>query len=273
MNQHFERGDQEHGMPVIKARYEVARRYGATIDDMSRFEIGDCIAILINATPTLFWSMLHIYSDPVLLSCLREEVDTHVASNQSSVNTNESIGIGTLQEDCPLLVSTFREVLRYHTHYSTSRWVSEETLLADRYLLEKNSVLLMPGGVVHMDGSVWGEDMNAFNPRRFLQHDSKSGKAKLHPGAYRAWGGGSSLYPGRFFATTEITSVLAMFVMKFDVNPAHGDAWVIPKTEQNRVVSSFHPPSNDVKVSRHGFEGHEWKYTFGSGHENGYVMV
>ena len=272
MNEYFERGDQERGMPVIKARYKVNKKYGATLDDMSRFEIGDCIGILINATPTLFWSMLHIYSNPALLSSLREEMDAHIASHLSDDKKIHNIDIGTLQEDCPLLVSTFREVLRYHTHNSTSRWVSEETLLADRYLLKKDSVLLMPGGVVHMDASIWGEDVESFNARRFLKQDSKSAKTKLHPGAYRAWGGGTSLCPGRFFATTEITSVLAMFVARYDLNPANGNAWVIPKTEQNRVASSIHPPSNDVKVrilTRDGFEGHEWKYTFGSTHDGG----
>ena len=274
MNAYFERGDHERGMLVIKARYEVGKKYGATVDDMSRFEIGDCIGILVNATPTLFWSMVHVYSDPALLSSLRKEIDAHLATNPSPTGTSHSVHAGKLQEDCPLLFSTFREVLRYRTHNSTSRWVSEETILADQYLLKKDSVLLMPGGVVHMDSSVWGEDVNMFNPRRFLKQDSKSAKARLHPGAFRAWGGGSSLCPGRFFATTEITSVLAMFVVRFDVNPASGDAWVIPKTEHSRVASSMHPPLNDVKVkitTRNGFEGHEWRYAFDSAHGNGYA--
>lgn len=262
-------------MPVIKARYEVGKKYGATIDDMSRFEIGDCIGILVNATPTLFWSMLHIYSNPALLSSIREEVDAHVASQASDAKATYTICTSTLQEDCPLLFSTFREVLRYRTHNATSRWVSEETMLADRYLLKKDSVLLMPGGVVHMDSSVWGEDVDSFNPRRFLKHDSKSAKARLHPGAFRAWGGGSSLCPGRFFATTEITSVLALFVARFEVSPADGAKWVIPKTEHSRVASSMHPPANDVKVkitARDGFDGRGWRYTFGSSPGNGHVM-
>ncbi len=124
MNNYFERGDQEHGMPVIKARYEVGMKYGATLDDISRFEVGDCIGILVNATPALFWSMLHIYSDESLLSSLQKEVDAHIASQAANGETVHKIDIGTLQEDCPLLVSTFREVLRFHTHFSTSRYVN-----------------------------------------------------------------------------------------------------------------------------------------------------
>lgn len=275
MNAYFKRGDHEHGMPVIKARYKAGVKYGATIDDLSRFEIGDCIGVLVNAVPTFFWSTLHIYSDPQLLSSIREEVDAHVASNPITPKATHTINIGTLQEDCPLLLSTFREVLRFRTHNATSRWVSEETLLADRYLLKKGSVLMVPGGVVHMDSSVWGEDVNTFNPRRFLKHGgSKGSKARLHPGAFRAWGGGTSLCPGRFFATTEITSVLAMFVARFDISPAGGGAWAIPKTERSRIASSMHPPVNDVKVNiavRPGFEGHVWRYAFGSTHGNGYA--
>ena len=275
MNAYFERGDQENGMPVIKARYEVGKKYGATIDDMSRFEIGDCIGILVNATPTLFWCMLHIYSDPALLSSIREEVDAHVASQTAGAKASYTICTNTLQEDCPVLFSTFREVLRYRTHNATSRWVSEETMLADRYLLKKDSVLLMPGGVVHMDSSVWGDDVDTFNPRRFLKHDSKGAKARLHPGAFRAWGGGSSLCPGRFFATTEITSVLALFVARFEVSPADGGNLVIPQTEHSRVASSMHPPASDVKVKvspREGFDGRGWKYTFGPSRGNGHAV-
>ena len=273
MNEYFENGEQERGMPIIKARYEVGKKYGATTDDIARFEIGDCIGILVNATPALFWSMLHIYSDKSLLSALQEEVDAHIASQNSNDTTNHTIDVGTLQQDCPLLVSTFREVLRYHTHFSNSRFVSEETLLAERLLLKKGSVLLMPSGVAHMDGKFWGKEANLFNAKRFLkQQDLNVGsKSKTHAGAYRAWGGGANLCPGRFFATTEITSVLAMVVARYDIRPATGEVLVIPANEKDRVASSIPPPKNDVAVNiitRNGLEGHRWNYSFSTSSSN-----
>ena len=267
MNEYFERSDYKNGLGVLKMRYKVGKKYGATDDDLSRLEVGDLIGILINATPTLFWSLLHIYSDPALLVSLREEVDAQMArpAVRNSKMTH-TIDITTLQEMCPLLLSTFHEVLRYHTHNSTARWVKEDTLLANRYLLKKDTVVLIPGGVVHAYASLWGEDVSRFNPRRFLKQDSESETARLHPGAYRAWGGGQTLCPGRFFATAEITSALAMFVARYDITPVNGKGWIVPKTKGDRVVSSIHPPSTDVKVkitTRKGFQGHEWKDFFG----------
>ena len=275
MNDYFERGQQDYGMPLIKARYEVGKKYGATLDDISRFEIGDCLAILVNATPTLFWSMLHIYSDQSLLSSLREEMDAHITAQVSSDKAIRTIDISTLQHDCPLLLSTFREVLRLHTHFSTSRWVAEDTMLADRYLLQKDSVLQMPGGVVHREADIWGDDVDTFDARRFLkqQTSAAASKSKIHRGAFRAWGGGVSLCPGRFFATTEITSVLAMFVARYDVCAPSGGVLAIPDIEQNRIASSIPPPKTDVMVkitTRDGLEGYQWRYNFGasSGHDH-----
>ena len=267
MVEYFERGEHERGMPVIQARYSVGRRYGSRIEDMARYEIGDVIGILINAVPTFFWSILHIYSNEELLLHLREEVEaaTETIMTADGRTVKHRMNITDLQEACPLLLSTFREVLRYHTHNSTNRWVTEDTMIANKYLFKKDSIVQMPAGVVHTDESLWGSDCNKFDAHRFLkQQDLKaSGKAgRLHPGAYRAWGGGQTLCPGRFFATTEITCSLAMLVSRFDIQPV-GKKWKMPTVSGNRMAHSVHPPDNDVEVQiTTRVQGHEWEYVF-----------
>lgn len=277
MEDYFDKGEHENGLDVIKMRYRVGKAHGSSHKSLSRFEIGDLIGILVNATPTFFWVILHVYSDKDLLRAIRDEVEAAmvVSKGVDGGQTKHSIDITTLQDVCPLLVSTFREVLRWRTQFSTSRWVIQETLLADRYLLTKDSVVQMPSGVVHADATVWGPDVGLFNPRRFMKEDAPGSATangnltkkaeRVHPGAYRAWGGGQTLCPGRFFATTEITSALAMWVARFDVEPKKGK-WTMPEEDGSRLASSVHPPCQDVEVvvrTRPGLEGHQWEYIFG----------
>ena len=260
MIRYFERGDHKNGLGVIKVRYDVARKYGATISDIALFEIGDLLGVLVNAQPTFFWTLLHIFSDAALLQDIRHEI---TASGSLTISTSSngarkhSLDIITLQDSCPLLVSTYREVLRVRTLSSSNRWVMEDILL-NKYLLKKDSVLLIPGALIHSD-PVWGTNAKEFNPRRFLKDtNTKSG-------AYRAWGGGQTLCPGRFFATTEIVSAVAMMVMRFDMQPVGGKGWKMPETDTTRVASSICPPKQDVKVKiteREGYKGDQWGFRF-----------
>lgn len=322
IHEYLDRGDHKYALGVLKARYDALINNGGTIDDVARFEIGDLIGVLTNATPTFFWMLLTIYSDPALLQDIRAEISTIMTTTTtsnppppppSSSSTDPSnrnrnrkrkhtLDITALTPtNTPLLHSTYRELLRHRTQSSTSRWITQDTLLANRYLLKQDSVLLIPGALIHAD-PVWGPDRAAFNPRRFLpnppqeQHSpspltststtiatSSSSSSKIHPGAYRAWGGGQTLCPGRFFATTEITSAVAMVLMRFDIEPVspvnggngkgkeRGNGkgeWVFPSVGGNRLVSSIHPPREDVRVrvcEREGSKGDEWEFGFAEG--------
>lgn len=257
---YYARGDDKDSLGVLTVRSDVGKKYGASIDEISRFEMGDAIGVLINATPTLFWTILQIYSDRALLADIRAEIAAFTTTESPADRPRRHIlDINTLQDACPLLVSTYREVLRTRTQAQTSRWVTQDTILADRYLLKKDSVLLIPGALIHAD-PVWGPDAKEFNPRRFM------GKTDVKAGANRTWGGGQTLCPGRFFATMEITCSVAMMVARFDLQPVgNGGRWVIPKQDGNSVASSIHPPKTDFKVTvaeREEYRGDQWAYRF-----------
>ena len=289
INEYFNRGDHKYGLGVLRVRHNAVINNGGTNDDVARFEIGDLVGVLVNATPTFFWMLLTIYSDPILL----EEIRTEIAAVTTTTTTTEPSPTGTekqkheiditiLEAKCPLLISSYRELLRHRTQSSSSRWIVKDTILADQYLLKKDSVLMIPGALIHAD-PIWGPDRTAYNPRRFLKTNPPTSTAtpdapepaktaKVHPGAYRAWGGGQTLCPGRFFATTEITSAVAMVVMRFEMEAVDGKGgkgeWVFPKVDGNRVASSIHPPSRDVRVrvrEREGWRGDEWGFKFAEG--------
>lgn len=306
INEYFDRGDHKYGLGVLKVRHDAVINNGGTTDDVARFEIGDLIGVLVNATPTFFWMLLTIYSDPSLLQEIRTEIaavmttTTIIEPSSSSMGCEKrkhEIDISLIESKCPLLLSAYRELLRLRTQSSSSRWIVKDTLIADQYLLKKDSVLMVPGALIHAD-PIWGPDRGEYNPRRFLKNNptisaststststafpsttstkksDQDKSAKVHPGAYRAWGGGQTLCPGRFFATTEITAAVAMVVARFEIEPVDANGgrvkWRFPKVDGNRVASSVHPPSEDVRVrvtEREEWRGDEWGFRFANTRE------
>ncbi|KAI4248216.1 MAG: hypothetical protein L6R42_009372 [Xanthoria sp. 1 TBL-2021] len=126
----------------------------------------------------------------------------------------------------------------------------------------------MPGYPVHTMPSIWGPDVESFNPHRFMKIEKKSKEKspKQHPASFRTFGGGATLCPGRHFATAELCAATAMMVMRFDLEPVdNGGVWVIPRYEYGRVASAVPPPDSDVKVrikTRKGMEEVSWRFGF-----------
>ncbi|KAI4114384.1 MAG: hypothetical protein LQ338_008016, partial [Usnochroma carphineum] len=54
--------------------------------------------------------------------------------------------------------------------------------------------------------------------------------------AFRAFGGGTTLCPGRQFATTEILATVVTMIMRYDFIPAEG-RWVAPETEKTNIAA------------------------------------
>ena len=234
---------------LTQGRYFQNRKHGISIEAMARFEIGNLIGVLVNATPTTFWLLVHIYSKSDLLDHLRHEV-SDLISTKIDPNTSyklHSLDVVRLRDSCPLLVSTYQEVLRVKSTSASSRWVLEDTVLNDRFLLKKDSMVQMPSSVMHRDESLWGGTGRLFDSRRFLKGDASKGKQKVIPGAFRAFGGGSSLCPGRHFATTEILAGVAMIIMRFDMSPVSGQ-WVLPEASSKGIASAIPPPASDLPV-------------------------
>ncbi|CAO1603593.1 hypothetical protein XANCAGTX0491_007175 [Xanthoria calcicola] len=267
LSDYFKENGPETGSELIQARWEVNKKYGAAQYTAS-FEIGNLIGVLINATPSFFWMLLHIYSRSTLLDELRAEIANATESTTTGKTITQSIVVSRLNEQCPLLLSTYQETLRLQTHNTSSRWVKKDTVIADQYVLKAGNVIQMPGYPVHLMPSIWGSDAEAFNPYRFLKIEKKSKEKsqKQHPASFRTFGGGTTLCPGRHFATAELCAATAMMVMRFDIEPVdNGGVWVIPRYQYGRVASAVPPPDRDVKVkinTRKGMENVRWRFGF-----------
>lgn len=134
---------------------------------------------------------------------------------------------------------------------------------AGPYHLAADSVVQISGGTMHLDPRIWGPDVGEFRPFRFLptataaaaqqkkkhgpeQQQNSSTRPHLkstptdsdttttttprsptpithHPAAFRAFGGGKTLCPGRHFASTSIQAFVALLVTQFDISAASDD--------------------------------------------------
>lgn len=171
------------------------------------------------------------------------------------------------QTHCPLLVATFHETLRLVGSATSVRSVvAPATLKANEntFSLQSPAVIQLPSGITHSSPAIWGEDVDTFNPSRFLSETKaqldKETKRKQTQG-YFPFGGGKHLCPGRHFATAEILSFVAALVTGFEIEGSH-----VPERAFQKLGTGVRKPMGDVDVDmkrRAGWEGVRWCFDLG----------
>ncbi|KAK7995167.1 cytochrome P450 [Apiospora arundinis] len=245
MIKYIRQGGHEQASGLVRRRFEHHRQWGLSLDDIGRGEVGNTFAVLGNSSPAAFWMMYHIFSDEKVLADVRQEL-LGLVHDQGEGGVESFIDLADIRSSCPVLLSTFQEVLRYRTIGVGPRAVLEDVVLEDQQiLLKKGSLLMIPSTVQHNSIKAWGDDASEFRHTRFLPN--QQGKDKYNRAAFRAFGGGQTLCPGRHFASTEIMMLAAVSVLQFDVLPIEG-RWVEPTTEKSPSGASFPVPDEDIKV-------------------------
>lgn len=139
---------------MTRARLAVATKHGLTPWNQGRLEVGSLLGILANTVPSAFYLLTHIYADQALLQEIRDELET--TSVLGLPHEKKCIfRILVMREKCHILHSSFQEMLRVYALGAEARFVREDTLLDDRYLLKKGMVVQMPMAVMHSDPSIW----------------------------------------------------------------------------------------------------------------------
>lgn len=247
---YFDSGVMGRSSYLTEGRHSIAKKHNFSDIDVARVEVGNMIGILVNTVPTLFYLLLHIFSDDSLLVAIRREIIESAIRKSDDANKKPCLILSAVRSHCMLLHSTFQETLRSYSEGATVRLVCEDTMLDGQYLLKKGSILQMPNSVIHRDKIVWGD--TSFQPRRFMKQDNTEKKPDVSgttsAGAYRPFGGGATLCPGRHLATNEIMGLAALIVWRFDMEPVGGKGWVFPKPKQDSVVEAVFPPSHDIDV-------------------------
>ncbi|KAH8667574.1 cytochrome P450 [Tricladium varicosporioides] len=260
MNDYFASKGHLYGSSLVKARYLALKEHVDDVD-LARLECVNGIAILSNTVPTAFWTIYHIFGDPAVLHEVRRQVGaittqmTPTAGLPKSLQGNESvpvckIDLGRLKE-APILFSVIQETLRLRATGSGPRMVMEDVRVgSQQYLLKKHSVVIIANKALHSDRVAWGETANA-DPSKFIA-DRFCGRTPPH--AFRGFGGGINLCPGRGFAMAEIAALVAMLTMRFDLVPTKsalgGDSggWIEPDQNLSNMSLQIAPPKRKVVV-------------------------
>ena len=207
--------------------------------------------------------LFHVLSDANLLQDLRSELVANVAVESSSGEQGckeVRLSMTALNNLCPLLNSTLKEVLRYHSTSLSARWVKKDTILNRRYLLKAGSIIQIPAAVLHKDPQNWGSKAMEFDASRFIRPTEEIGLQQRPAAASRAFGGGSTLCPGRKLATTEILIFVAIFLLQYDAEPI-GGPWSLPKPHYVNMTSSVMPSPRELRTRitrREGIKKIKW---------------
>jgi cytochrome P450 len=229
--------------------------HGFCLDDLARFEVGHSFAIIASTAPTAWWLMYHIFSDEDVLKDVRGELSALVEVTDDG---KSRIDLASVRDSCPILLSTFKETMRYRAIGNAVRVCLEDTWLEDRVLLKKGSAVIMPQVVFHTEEAAWGPDSHVFDHLRFVRGH---GRRRPNPVAFRAFGGGHNLCPGRHFSSTEILASAALLVLLFDVTPKSGK-WVEPTWDKTPMVFSFQLPDEDIDADVQPRDDREWEIVF-----------
>lgn len=270
---YMHKGGHKTASGLVRKRYEHhVEQFGFSTEDFARGELGNTFAVLSNSTPCALWLLYHVFSDAQVLADVRREMSSMVREDEDDQGRKtSSIDLASIRTSCPVLLSTFQETLRYRGVATGPRIIIEDVLLDGRYLLKKGNMLMIPTPVQHTDTAAWGEDAGVFDYMRFAR---KPGPGQKRPNrvAFRAFGGGHVLCPGRHFASTEIMALAALLALQFDVVPVAG-RWIEPTWEKSPLQAGFPIPDEDIEVElRPRQPGMKWNVTF-SGSEGAMGIV
>ncbi|KAK7965878.1 uncharacterized protein PG986_000155 [Apiospora aurea] len=248
MVQYMRRDGPKSGSGLVRRLVEHHTRFGLPLEDIARSQIGIGFAVMSNTAPCALWMLYHIFSDERVLEDVRREVaklvETRTEEGGGVETATNVVDLSALQSSCPVLLSTFQETLRVRTLSPGVRMLLEDAVVDDTYLLKKGNLLMMPAMVHHTSAPIWGPDANLFNHLRFKDNP------RLGRTAFRGFGGGHVLCPGRFFARTEIMALAALLLLRFDVMPAGGNGSSLRRRIPRRSRASLF----QITISRWSFD-------------------
>jgi hypothetical protein len=90
------------------------------------------------------------------------------------------------------------------------------------------------------------------------------GTKRTNPVAFRSFGGGSVLCPGRHFVSTEVMSFVALLLLRFDVKPlSKGGKWTEP-SKRIPMTSAIPTPKTNLQVQLVPRDNRRWHVNFSS---------
>jgi cytochrome P450 len=257
-------GGVEHASELVKSRHEAIIGAGISPEEYALLETPLPTGFLSNTVPATFWTIYEIYSRPELLNDLRNEVELNALSIRA--DGTHVIDVGALRGNCPLLLSTFQEILRLRTISTPTRFVTQDTMIADKYFLKAGSLVTMPSIEMGQRPEVWGETARVFDAQRFTKGAASEARlGEREPrrlGGFMTFGVSPTICPGRHFASSEILGMVATMILRYDISPVSG-IWEEPEKFLSSVVSIMSPVKGEFPVTvkrRQKYDDTEWDF-------------
>lgn len=176
----------------------------------------------------LSFTFHYLLKNPDILAKARAELDTVVGSRPITVT------------DLPKLVyldQILRESLRlWPTAPAYARAAKARTVIGGEYEVTPDDTLMVILPALHRDLSVWGPDVEKFDPDRFSPEALKY----LPENAWKPFGTGQRSCIGRPFAIQEALLVLAGVLQRFDLTASDPDYMLDVKETLTLKPSGLH---------------------------------
>jgi cytochrome P450 len=260
---YFQQGSHLQAFPMVAEMYECNKSSGLAADEAAKMEMATSLAMLSSGSNTTFWLLYQIFSNPDALRDIRNELHA-IASDDldSDIPKRKIVNLCEVKAQCPTLVAMLHETLRYHSTVINIKQVQHDTTLADQYLLKKNAIVMIPGQSIHHNKDIWGPNADVFDHLRFMSADSKKNLSSTS--AFRPFGAGVTMCPGRHFSINVMLSLVAMVVLQYDVVPVDRQ-WRAPTKRNADLWNAMPKPDWDVDVEfvKRGAEKEtEWKFVW-----------
>ncbi|TWU71881.1 Cholesterol 7-alpha-monooxygenase [Metarhizium rileyi] len=186
--------------------------------------------------------VLILYWGPSLIEPIRAE--TAAAFGPEGTITD----LKHLHGHCHHLDAAWNETLRLTSVAASVRTVTADTVIGGR-MLRAGHRLIIPYRQLHLDTGVFGHDVTAFRPDRFLNNKPKTGKRVRRGEYFRPFGGGSTICPGRFFTKRVVVIFVALLLRRFDISMA-GGSQSLPQADEWRPVLGIADikPGDDMRI-------------------------
>ncbi|THU89233.1 cytochrome P450 [Dendrothele bispora CBS 962.96] len=218
----------------------VSARVGLNAQDIGVTTFGFWHALESNPNIAVFWMLVYTIWNPNLTQRIREEIDTACSGNQV-LDVSSILN----QMKCPLLHSTYHEVLR-HTSAATVARMVEQDIEVSGYIFQKGGIVLCPARLQHFDPALWGPDVDDFVPDRFIRR-GRPGIVKGDLKNLRPFGHAPTICPGRFFALREVLITVSSILLRYEVQVLGGDG--LPRLHLSSPSFGSVKPTEDVKVA------------------------
>lgn len=226
--------------------------HGAPPEGWTDYQLLLIAGIGPNITSATTWLIYHLLAQQDSLIKVRKEIDMLVEKCTGSVD------LASISEACPVLQATWIETLRFHGTFTLGRYVHENTILADTYLLPKGSYALAPLRPHHFDHEIWGEDADEFKPERFLINGKFDHEARKK---LRAFGVFGTICPGRFLAGNMAMALTIRLLSTFDMELPGGHL-VVPEERKDSVVGLATPDRDVSIIIKRRSHNHDIKLTW-----------